>query len=514
MKEIEIKHNMTNKVCQVLQDRNYHYEVSSVHKIIERWYESKHKLITMFRKHPNWNEDKMMIIFDENYSRAIDTYESTRFSDYLETHHQIPKEEKKRYDNVFRFFHSLNSQFFNETWEEALTSINDINDNFKLRKNMKTTKAVGKICRELGWDKIEGYNASYARFCDAFNPIKTIRHTCISLNPIDFLLMSNGNSWKSCHYIGDEPDDAGCYSSGTISYMLDGCSFIFYTVSSEYNGDDIEIQPKIQRQVFGYNDGQILQSRLYPQSMDEGAEHIYTDIRNIVQKVISDCIAKPNLWILSKNKIGDVVEKDDYATCYADWKPSAPGSQHCSLSILKDRIGGYMPIIMGAEPICVDCGCCHGHEENILCSSCFGEKEVCENCGCIIENESSQTWIDGYCYCQDCVQTCEECGEVHPIEHLTYVPSVEAYVCLHCLHKYYYLCDECGQYEYKDNVLFIGNDVLCSRCSDLYTFWCDECQEYHYIKDGMYEEGYRTYCPDCWNERNEMLGEDNDEEIV
>ena len=78
------------------------------------------------------------------------------------------------------------------------------------------------------------------------------------MNPVDFLLMSNGNSWHSCHYIGDYPDEAGCFSSGTIAYMMGEDSFIVSVIDKEWPDDNLAFAPKINRQVFGYRDYQLL----------------------------------------------------------------------------------------------------------------------------------------------------------------------------------------------------------------------------------------------------------------
>lgn len=64
--------------------------------------------------------------------------------------------------------------------------------------------------------------------------------------------------------------------------MNDVCSMIFYTADEDVK-ENFYAAPKRSRQVFCYNHGIILQSRLYPQTDDNEARKIY---RNIVQRTI------------------------------------------------------------------------------------------------------------------------------------------------------------------------------------------------------------------------------------
>ena len=337
---------IVSEMESVLDERNYCYQTTHLQTIVNECLKQKENLIELFSKHPKWNHKKLMIQFSSDIERKIDFRSILDFTNWLQEKANIASPswywnipETREYE-IIRFMTRIDKQFFDENMKNMIDEVNKLNQNFKLRTNMKASKAIGKICREEGWDKLDGYNQKYAALCDALSPLKIKRHTVISLNPIDFLLMSNGNSWNSCHDIGYYDDEPGCFSSGTISYMLDKHSFIFYTVDASYNGNEIEREEKIQRQVFGYNDEVLAQLRLYPQSNDYGAEQIYTDIREIVQKVVADCLGKPNLWIRSKEDVEDVCKKGTGATCYADWRKCNPGGEHCSISTHKEREKG------------------------------------------------------------------------------------------------------------------------------------------------------------------------------
>lgn len=435
----EMFDKMVEEVMNELNDRNYDVNKYAVEKIVKAWYIAKEPLLRLLSKHPNWNPEKYRIEFDADFSREIIRDGVTLFANWL--YHETTRifvekarkmvdagevayedlsyrmlREDDRFNDAFKsFIYNINSQYLDDSYKDRLDSLNGYNDKFSLRTNGKASKAVLKVCRIMGWDKtIEGFDKEFAKFSDCVNPIKVKRHTAIGIHLLDFLLMSYGNSWHSCHYIGQYPEDAGCYSSGTLSYALDECSFIFYTVDASYEGNELELQPKMTRQVYGYRDEQLFQSRSYPQDMDYGAEEAYTDFRNIVQKVIADCLEKPNFWTISKNRVTEVVKHGMGATCYPDWRPGCPGSSHTTLSTLKGRPDRISEIIMGAKPICPRCGERHGNEENILCDDCNGSGYECADCGCrMSEDDARYVEEMGDYYCEDCSFWCEQTQAYH-----------------------------------------------------------------------------------------------------
>lgn len=519
-----------------LSNRDYDYEDFAINEIFDTWLQKKQMLLKLLSKHPYWNEERLMIQFDEDFSRKINSDVSWNFVNWLQRSTNMDTYNIYEEDCFgFRMckFSLCNcivnglcySTYITEREMDYIAQINELHEDFRFREGMKATKVMRKICSVLGWDKIMGeeYNRNdelvqvnlfereYAKYCDAMSPIKVTRHTCISLNPIDYLLMSNGNSWTSCHDIRD-CDDAGEYSSGTISYMLDEHSMIFYTVDSSFNGKVIEREPKLQRQVFGYNDYQLLQSRLYPQSMDCGAEAIYTDIRNIMQKVIADCLEMPNLW--TKGKVKNVYAGNG-ATCYQDW--NCFGSL-CSVSTIKGKEDEpHNPIYLGTYPICIRCGNTHYCEGNINC--CEGDDYyTCEDCGCRI-HEDDVYWVGDSHYCRDCVTYCEECGEYEANNYATWIPSEDIYVCERCRDRYFVYCEDCNEYTREERSVVVenGNRVVCQRCFNDNYEECSDCGNYCHRYDMTEITDKETgelhwYCSDCAEEHEEDEEDEVNEE--
>lgn len=375
-------------------------------------------------------------------------------------------------------------------------------DNLNAVSGQKITRIVGKFCKFLGLDKIKdvqttfsgrekdyGYNYQFALFCDAISPLKITRHTIISANPIDYWTMSFGNSWASCQTIdgnnkrGMPHSYNGMYMSGTTSYMLDGTTLIMYTVDSEYNEKDFELQPKMQRCNFHIGEDKIIQGRVYPDGRDGGDGSLSEQFRNIMQKVVADMYDVPNMWVLKKGvghceqyEISEGTNYKDYE-CYDD----------CTVSLLKDENGNVNDrhIIIGHDPICPVCGCEHEKEDKLCCEDCYDDNYVtCEHCGSRIHRDDAiYCEYNGNYYCDyDCAQSdgvvyCENVDEWH-----------------HENERYVYQSDYSGEWFYDDEYEHIETED-----GNIYRDY-DEAESAGYISNDnneWYPESEMHYCEHC-----------------
>lgn len=263
----------------------------------------------------------------------------------------------------------------------------------KATNGQKISRIVNKLCKQLGFDKDKGYNREFAKFSDAINPLTIKRHTVLSCHPVDYLTMSFGNSWSSCHTIDknnkrDMPNSYhGQYSAGTLSYMLDETSAVFYTVDAKYDGDKLELEPKINRCMFHIGEYKVVQGRVYPQDND-GENGIYTEIRNIVQKIIADCWEKPNVWVLKKGTSACARITNTKGVHYRDYLSYVS----CNVSYLKlDEFGtvNNESITIGHNPICPQCGDEHTYEESVECIDCYDEYRNEDN-----DDETDSDWTN------------------------------------------------------------------------------------------------------------------------
>lgn len=322
----------------------------------------------------------------------------------------VSKEMGNRHDNymtlICHFFENIHML----TTQEDADIINSLTKELDLRivKGQKMSRVINKFCNKLGIDKNPEYNRKFAIFADDINELDIKRHTVISINPIDYLTMSFGNSWKSCHTIDKFNDRAvngdgygGCYSGGTLSYMLDGASIVYYTVDKKYDGTDFEFEPKINRCMFHIGEDKLIQGRVYPQSND-GDQTIYTEIRNIMQKVIAEMFDTENLWVLSKgiNSCSSVI--DTIGIHYPDYT----NFETCNVSYLKP-VKNIKKITVGHNGICPKCGKVHTNHNSILCYECERNEKTCPHCGRTINRYNPSVTIDGEEYCQSCAHYCD-----------------------------------------------------------------------------------------------------------
>lgn len=278
----------------------------------------------------------------------------------------------------------------------------------RIVSGQKMSRIIGKFCRKLGIDKDCEYNQKFAKLGDDINELDIKRHTIISINPVDYLTMSFGNSWKSCHTIDKFNDRAvngdefgGCYSGGTLSYMLDEASIVYYTVDSHYNNTLFELEPKVNRCMFHLGEDKLIQGRVYPQCND-GDQTIYTEIRNIMQKVTSEMFNTDNLWTISRGTDACCEVINTVGLHYPDYE----NFSNCNVSYLKPN-KNKTPIKIGHKGICPKCGETHNNRNSILCYTCERDAKICPHCGSEITSYNASITVDGTEYCASCAHFCE-----------------------------------------------------------------------------------------------------------
>ena len=464
---------LLNEMKNLLKEYDYNYSDAALDDIVDTWESKKTLLIEAFKRHPNYVEGKFMIAFSSDYERIIDTSQIDSFSYYIRDVARkmvgsLPDDiDLKRIEDRTNFLpHAIWNLFENLSTisptrtisEEVAILMNKFSENLHIHKGEKTSRAINKLCTYLGYNKDEEYNREFAKYADSLSPVVIKRHTVLSINPIDYLTMSFGNSWSSCHTIDKEnkrgmPNSySGCYSSGTMSYMLDESSMVFYIVDSSYDGTNYYLQPKVNRQMYHYSNEKLIQGRLYPQGND-GARDFYKQYREIVQEIIAKIFDLPNLWIAKHgaSEIRNYVK--DEGTHYKDYREF----DSCTISLLKDS-KNIEDVNIGSFPICIECG--QRHERNDCISCCKGMVR-CAHCGSVVEENEARI-IDGQYYCGDCWFYCECCDEYHVGEG-TYANGYGR-VCEKCLKEYFMICESCGEYYHKSRIEQQDGRNICYRC--------------------------------------------------
>lgn len=502
------KERIMDKLVELLDEYDYEYSDFALEKIIDEWNEKKESLRNILRKHPRWNEEEDMIVFDLNLKREIDKTAVMNFMNWAMEVLGLGLGYIHDENSIWKSYNFPREQFVTQ---EMIDKVRVTYPDFKASVGQKTSRAMNRLFCELKLNESPEYNREFAKYADALNPLTITRHTVISVNLIDYLTMSFGNSWASCHTIdktnkrGMPNNYSGCYSSGTLSYALDTSSMVFYTVDSKYNGNEYYFEPKINRQMFHFGNDKLVQGRLYPQSCDSGAMDEYTQFRNIVQEIVAIGLGVPNLWTLKRgaSECGRWIQS--YGTHYRDYNQF----NNCTISILKDSKNEF-GIQVGAKPICIECGARHHVEDNINCCS---KGYICEDCGRRID-EDDVYWVDGNPYCCNCASYCDECGEYYINDDGRWVESANRWVCDHCLDRYYRYCEYCEEYHHEDYVRYVDSvdEDVCDSCLEEHFVYCNRCEEYVLRDNATYNnaDGY-YYCDDCYEEIQKDEEEDEDE---
>lgn len=348
----------------------------------------------------------------------------------------------------------------------------------KAVKGQKISRIIGKFMKYYELDKIVderrevwrsdngelhtrtrdyGWNKKFAEFADAVNPLEIKRWTIISINPIDYLTMSFGNSWSSCQtidklnerHVDSEHNYSGMYCSGTLSYMLDGATVIMYTVDEKYKGRDFCLEDKMNRCNFHIGEDKFIQGRLYPEGRNVNAEtSMASQFRAIFQKVLAECVNEPNLWKVFKGtgNCNTYARSAHGATNYQDWIHY----DDCTVSLLKRN--GYKEnkelVVIGHKPICPCCGKEHSIDDSLACRNCMGKTNY----------NNDDNYVN-----------CYACGDSINLDEDDYV------------------------YDEDRDVYFCDSD--CASNYDCY--WCDNVSEYHsewVFEDNLTEEYFYDYC--------------------
>lgn len=554
-----------NALCEFREEGDLLYNARSftdygIRQNVKEWFCEKEVLLDTFRKHPNWSEKDLAIIGDLEYKIEFDAeyikaeiqpdindffykirngYWSYFVKEYTDWYTRFNCENSVIDFSMTSVDSVISAVLFGENGNDIESTISEwtanyLNDkrmityNHEFRKGMKKTKVIEKIFKPLKLEEIKSiqhkewyddqnefhsvdkeispWEQLKAKLFDAMNP-KTVKlKYSLSINPMDYLLMSNGISWKSCHTILDGGSDAyhGCYMGGTLSYMNDKHAVIFSIIGNS----DMELTQeawkyqKIERQVFLINAEEmyLFQQRLYPQSNDYNPilKAKTTAYRKTVENILAVCAGVKSSWV--KTKRFNVSSTRAYAG-YEDFSQYTRMSNAAYLKNVSeeseieedsDNVNSErrdVRFVVGGTSYCIECGKPKDiddfyDEENfyngILCNDCHSDEDGRDRCEC--------------------------CGERTDDDDMTYVEDY-GYVCNYCLEQddRFHYCEYHEQYEYErysDDWYYIEDYGYV--CSDGYSrgdfCYCDCCENYregnNYVRRNAYGITVCDYCYD------------------
>lgn len=335
----------------------------------------------------NVGASKLILKYEDEYGKKIDDYIRTGIKCITAKDLMKPEvvaklknltdaRNKFADDKATLASHAIENECYNAMRNFMMFSLSTIDEEFsesmdakyKVREGMKTSRAFNRVCGFYGIDKLPKYNKLFAKYADMVSGLKRKLKFFISVNPIDYLTMSFGVNWASCHTIDKENrrgmDNAysGMYCGGTVSYMLDSTSIVTFVHNHvPTNWED----GKIYRCMFHYGKNILVQGRVYPQGND-GRTDLYKVFRNYVQNVLAPILGLTDtVW--KKKENGDVINNvDSYGVHYRDYTTF----EDCNVSYPRERSESRDNVIsIGHSGICANCG--KPITENGRISHCF-----------------------------------------------------------------------------------------------------------------------------------------------
>lgn len=498
----------------ILDEFNHEWSCYGLKKILNLWHDNKQWIENILSKHPNWDDERKMIIFKHDFYRSRDQREIDYVCTWMRNHIRIMyhysgidseysecgyvhEGDANKVNNILyaidcfkyygQFFTKDNCKYFNRYLREIGIPKWTIHD------GQKTSKIFTRFAKEIGLADLSEWNTIQTRFCDAVNPLKQTYWTVISINPVDYWTMSFGNSWSSCHTIDRNNKRkidsyhtySGMYMSGCSSYMEDPATIIMYTVMPKdmfrYGHDerDFMFANKHRRCCFYLGKDKFVQSRVYPDGRDGGESSISKQFREVFEKTISDCLGVENKWAfrVGSESCGRVTES--YGTHYRDYVEYDDG-----VAVFLKRKGilrNMDKIEIGHDPICPCCGTEHETNDSLLCYDC-DNRVRCDHCDELI-NEDNAIHVDSRTFC------CSECAER---EGYVYCENVDEWA----REDEVYYDDYEGVYFYDR----YGDDHIITE--DGHHYECEynaEADGYHmeYITEEWVREEDLYYCDGC-----------------
>lgn len=444
--------HITEAFYNVMYQYKLAFTPDGVQANLDQWRQQKTPLLELLRRHPNWREQEFAVVFDLSEQRQLDRacVDETKFEMLT-----LAEEAGLTGEHLEEFRDALDAATadYATVPDESRLPVIRNRGHIKCDAGMKASRIINRLCAKFGIDqyeterelghgdtlhtaRVKPYNAVFARLADALNPVRISKTGVLSVHPCDFLEMSaKKNAWHSCHCLADGGWRAGCQS-----YMGDGVSMVFFTVDDGVK-EQFYRAPRLTRQIFCYQDGVLLQSRLYPQN-DDDVRKLY---RSMVQSVIARCLGLPNLWKTNTalSEIRTYWTTTQGALHYKDYE-----NGYAALSLMKGY-EGYGHLEIGSVSRCVGCGRPHEIRNSTRCGECE-ESCVCKACGRVISKSSGNYIGSNGFYCADCMQLCSCCGVLTPREVLR--PVIDR-----CRRKSQ-LCPSCEEAE-------LANCRTCSACA-------------------------------------------------
>jgi hypothetical protein len=452
------------------------YDRSVMHKIYRESENAKEKLRNLLSVAPSWDSEKQAYKFEceveyldkraVNHTIEVIELIMDRFDKY-----ELRESERWIHETTMTIY-VLRDEIRSNGILTITPRMIDRTEYYgqKYSVGQKITRIINASCKKF----IERFPECKDEMTKAFNDFsnvacskKEIKTFWLSVNPFDFMRMSHGNSWDSCHYVD------GCHRSGAIDYALDSCSAVLYQENDRGQ--------LISRQHVIFQDNKFYIGRRY-------GEHfgLHEMNKELVVKLMFDIDYK-------------ILEND---FCVPNIRTSYDGTHYRDY---EDYEGVYVKVDdlltddgerMGKMPICFHCGAEHERCESFICTSCDNQHycEVCES----FEDYDEMVWSHSHeaYVCEHHVTQCDDCGRYY--DETTRVSGGND-VCNNCLESHYTMCDICEDWEHDTNITYVNHDDMhvCDSCAPSELTSCSNCQCDIIAERHAHDNEGNYYCDDC-----------------
>ena len=516
------------------------YDVRGTSVNVATWFESKRKQMELLRQHPYWCEEAKAIIFTFNESRVCNFADAKRklfdIREYI--YRRKDYVDEPRGDAILAAiessFRTLTAQPDACVQTITQTFIDHFNYHYhheEVPKQIKRMLTVGtKITRfvrkcleqfeehngeiiditkledkhEPGDRTFDSVEKRFAKFADSLSELATVKTGFASLNFLDFMTMSNGNSWSSCHYINSHglfhrTDTTstyhGAYKQGCLSYALDEPSFIFYTLPADVKADSYYRQKKINRMCCQYENGALVTGKCYPNN----EASLIAKYREMLCSIISVLEKSTGEWEVSTSvtRIYDHTYTPDGAGHYPDYQMER---QLPSISLCKKIMPAAKgKMIIGHRAYCLYCGTdLGGSARDWLQCSRHRRKMICSKCGKKLTDDMTYHVVGDNICCGDCVFYCavhERYENTSELYGTILMADGEKQVCRAGMEQLV-KCENCGVYGLKSNMLRTTSGYSCKKHVRRYKK-CQWCGVYVPNKDAHVDDHGSAYCAEC-----------------
>lgn len=363
--------------------------------MIAEWSSNKAPLIEAFEAFPEYDGDYRILVHglyrEHFYNRknAIDALDAIWDKmvdlDFEKTGRLTMPDEVILIHNLLEDLVVEKVEVFDEeTRKRIMKALDSVGSNIKVFTGQSINKLFTKWCaltniaewkvpvnegfydNDGEWhDRFRDHGFSKYRnmFCDNTRYWREELDGVLSINPVDFLLMSYGYGWSSCHRIGDFRNDesryGGCYRSGCTSYMLDGTTMLFYTIKK---GQNPETARRYERTVLHFGEDKLIQEITY------GDKYESHDVTNAVLPLVEQVF---------EVKFADEKQYNSpfyiANTCNSTHYPDYDYNRNHTPVFKVKGSDNHKRMFVGHAPICPLCGRTYSSRKSMVCDHCNTE---------------------------------------------------------------------------------------------------------------------------------------------